>query len=158
MTLLHGNRSEPDTEPDTLWEMTSYLINRISHRYNHNVQSELKALGLTTLNARIIVCLKVYGQLTVNELSIHAIAEQPTMSRALDRMEDDGLISRVAGEQDSRSRVAGLTAKGKAMYLRIMPIMAGANEHLLAGLKAEDQTRLMALLTQVLKQLRKNPI
>lgn len=115
-------------------------------------------MGLTTLNVRIIVCLKVYGQLTINELCVHAIAEQPTMSRALDRLEKDGLISRVVGETDSRSRVVQLMPKAEAMYNNIIPVMNDANEDLLAGLKPNERAQLMTLLMQVLKHIRKNPI
>lgn len=155
---MNADQTKLEEEPGNLWSMTSYLINRISHRYNHNVQAVLKAQGLTTLNGRIIVSLQVYGQLTVNELCVHAIAEQPTMSRALDRLEAEGLISRLVAENDSRARVVQLTAKGEAMCGDIKPVMRVANENLLEGLDPDEREQLRKLLTQVLRQIRKNPV
>ncbi|WP_420413949.1 MarR family winged helix-turn-helix transcriptional regulator [Roseibium sp.] len=152
------NGREGGSEYNKLWNMASYLINRISHRYNKNVHGELKAIGLTTLNVRIVACLKTFEQLTINELCVHAIAEQPTMSRALDRLEQEGLVSRVIRDDDGRSRVVQLTPKGAAMYVDIMPVLRGANEDLLAALDPDERAQFMSLLTRVLKQIRENPI
>ena len=150
--------AELDKENDSLFGMVSYLLNRISHRYNRNVRSELKAIGLTILDVRTLVSLRVYGLLTINELCVHAIAEQPTMSRALDRLELDGLISRDISEGDARLRVVQLMPKGEALCETIMPVLMGANDEMLAGLKQAERAQLVDLLTRVLKQIRKNPI
>lgn len=156
--MLQSNDSGPNEEPDELWKMASYLINRITHRYNHNVRAELKTMGLTTLKVRIIVSLHIYDELTVNELCIHAIAEQPTMSRVLDRLESDGLVSRSVAENDSRSRLVQLTDAGKSLFERIMPVMKDANGELLSCLKPGERTQLLDLLTRLLKHIRQNPI
>ena len=141
-----------------LWAIGSYLINRIAHRYNRNVRGELKALGLTTLNARIVVSLRAFGQLTISELCVHAIAEQPTMSRALDRLERDGLVSRGVGETDGRSRLVRLTPAGERLRERIMPVLDEANDVLLEGLAPPERAELMSLLGRVLERIRKHPI
>lgn len=140
-----------------LGNLASYLLNRIAHRYNHGTHSRLKAVGLTTIATRIIVSLKVYGELTVKELCVHAIAEQPTMSRALDRMEDEKLISRQVSDKDNRVRVVRLTEQGEAVYEKIWPVMVGANEDLLRGISEDDRAALMRILTTILENIRKNP-
>lgn len=138
--------------------MASYLINRITHRYNNNVRAELKAMGLTTLKVRIIVSLHIYDGLSVNELCIHAIAEQPTMSRVLDRLEKDGLVSRFVAENDSRSRLVKLSDAGKSLFGDIMPVMREANKDLLGCLEPGEREELLDLLTKILKHIRQNPI
>ena len=144
-------------KPGRLGHLASYLLNRIVHRYNQTLQSELKQKGLTTIIMRTIVSLKVYGLLTVNELCVHAIAEQPTMSRTLDKMESEGLIARDVSDEDQRVRVIRLTEAGKAFYDEIWPVMTSANEDLLKGVSAEDRAALMRILTQVQENIRKNP-
>ncbi len=144
-------------KPDKLNQLTSYLLNRISHRYNQTILAQLKDVGLTTTSARVIVCLKVHGELTINELCVHAIAEQPAMSRALDRMEEEQLVSRHVGDRDSRVRVIRLTAEGEALYDKIWPTMAIANEELLQGISQQDRDAFMRVLTQILVNIRQNP-
>ena len=141
-----------------LWAMPSYLLNRISHRYSQNIHDCLKERGLTTLNVRIIVALRFYGKLTVNELCIHAIAEQSAMSRALDRLEKEGYISRSVSEKDSRARIVRPLGPAKELFEDIFPVMRDANEEMLAGLSAEERMQLLGLLTKVLKKFRTNPV
>lgn len=148
----------PEEQPDRLWSKVSYLINRISHRYNHGVQAKFREEGLTTLNARIIAALQIYEQLTVSELCVHAIAEQSTMSRALDRLEEGGLISRDSDVSDSRSRVMRLQPKGQQLFSVVMPTFDQANDDLLGALDPGEQAQLRLLLTKVLQNIRKNPV
>ena len=144
-------------EPARLRHLASYLLNRIVHRYNQTLQSELKQKGMTTIIMRTVVSLKVNGALTVSELCVHAIAEQPTMSRTLDKMEAEGLIAREVSEADQRVRVIRLTAAGEALYDNIWPVMIGANEDMLKGISPADRADLMRILTQILESIRKHP-
>jgi DNA-binding MarR family transcriptional regulator len=152
--------ADPDPAPKApgrLGQLTSYLLNRIVHRYNQTLQAELKQKGVTTITMRTVVSLKVYGALTVNELCVHAIAEQPTMSRTLDKMEAEGLIAREVSDKDQRVRVIRLTEAGEAFYARVWPVMTDANEALLEGVSDEDRAALMRVLMQILENIRKNP-
>lgn len=142
----------------SLNEIPSYLLNRITHRYNRNVREALKAAGLTTISTRILITLSIFGKLSVNDLCIHAIAEQPTMSRALDRMEAEGLLTRHAGNKDGRTRIVSLTPAGEALCRKVWPVMAAENEHMMRGIPAEDREVLMRSLGRMLENIRKNPI
>ncbi|UWQ92374.1 MarR family winged helix-turn-helix transcriptional regulator [Aliisedimentitalea scapharcae] len=146
----------PD-RPERLGQLASYLLNRIIHRYNQTLQGELKQKGVTTITMRTVVSLKIYGELTVNELCVHAIAEQPTMSRTLDKMEGEGLIAREISDKDQRVRVIRLTDVGHEFYDRIWPVMTDANEALLKEVSPEDRAHLMRILMQILGNIRQNP-
>lgn len=143
--------------PRRLADLASYLLNRIVFRHNQSVQEKLRAHGHITITIRAVNTLSVYGELTVNELCVHAMAEQPTMSRALDRMEANGLIARSVSEKDSRVRVIRLTPAGEALSREIWPVMTGANEELLAGLTKTERETFMRLLTKVHHSIRKHP-
>jgi DNA-binding MarR family transcriptional regulator len=144
-------------DPARLGHLSSYLLNRIVHRYNQTLQGELKQKGMTTIIMRTVVSLKVNGALTVSELCVHAIAEQPTMSRTLDKMEAEGLVVREVSEADQRVRVIRLSASGEALYDSIWPVMIAANEEMLAGVSPNDRADLMRILTQILENIRQNP-
>lgn len=144
-------------DPARLGHLASYLLNRIVHRYNQTLQGELKQKGMTTIIMRTVVSLKVNGALTVSELCVHAIAEQPTMSRTLDKMEAEGLIVREVSDTDQRVRVIRLSAAGEALYDNIWPVMIGVNEDMLEGVSPHDRADLMRILTQILENIRQNP-
>ncbi len=144
-------------EPARLGHLSSYLLNRIVHRYNQTIQGELKQKGMTTIIMRTVVSLKVNGALTVSELCVHAIAEQPTMSRTLDKMEGEGLIAREVSDTDQRVRLIRLTEAGEALYDNIWPVMIAANDDMLAGVSSDDRADLMRILAQILENIRQNP-
>lgn len=149
----------PDTNPpkNPLTDLPSYLITRIAHRYNQTIHAEVKAMGLTTIATRVIASLQVFGELTINELCVHALAEQPTMSRALDRLEADGIINRSVKDEDNRVRVIRLTSEGQALATKIWPAMQGANDALLDGIPQADRDATMRTLLKVLENIRVHP-
>jgi DNA-binding MarR family transcriptional regulator len=144
--------------PDTLTALPSYLITRIAHRYNQTIRGELKTIGLSTISTRIIASLNLFGELTINELCVHALAEQPTMSRALDRMEAEGLLQRTVKDEDNRKRVVRLTPAGDALTQNIWPVTLNANEQLFSGISKEDQEVTLRTLRKVLGNVRVHPI
>ena len=140
----------------TLENLHSYLLNRITHRYNKSVHKELGAVGLTTITTRILVSLKLLGGLSVNDLCVHAIAEQPTMSRALDRLENEGLVERYADTDDSRIRMVRLTKAGEAKYHDIWPVIADQNQAMMKGISTADQETSRRVLAKMLENIRVN--
>jgi len=146
------------TPPETLTGLPSYLITRIAHRYNQTTHAELREIGLTTISTRILASLAIFGGLTINELCVHALAEQPTMSRALDRLEADGFIKRTVKDDDNRKRVVKLTDTGEAMVPKIWPVMLSANESMLEGISAADREVTLRTLLKVLENIRVHPI
>jgi len=139
-----------------LENLHSYLLNRISHRYNKSIHKELGKIGLTTITTRVLMSLKVLGGLSVNELCVHAIAEQPTMSKALKRLASEGLVESYSDEQDSRIRMVRLTAAGKKTYTKIWPVIAEQNNAMMDGISAADQEIARRVLTKMLDNIRVN--
>jgi DNA-binding MarR family transcriptional regulator len=146
------------TQPKALTGLPSYLLTRIAHRYNQTIHAELKAVGLSTIATRIIASLKIFDELTINELCVHALAEQPTMSRALDRLEADGIINRTVKDDDNRKRVIRLTPDGTALFDRIWPVTLAANEAMLDGISDGDREVTMRTLLKVLENIRVHQI
>ena len=149
---------ETKVPPLSLTDLPAYLITRIAHRYNQTIHAELKAIGLTTTSTRIIASLRVFSELTINELCVHALAEQPTMSRALDRLEIDGIVLRTIKDEDNRVRVIRLTPQGVDLAETIWPVTQSANDRLLDGIPQADREITMRTLQRVLENIRVHPI
>lgn len=138
-----------------LERMPSFLLNHIVHQYHQILQSRLKSVGVSTLKMRIVISLKLFGRLTVNELCGYAIAEQPTMSRALDSLEKQGLVIRQISAEDNRLREVTLTDAGHKAFDRIHPEISRVNESMTEGLTDEQRENLLSALTTVLANLRR---
>ncbi|MEP3276670.1 MAG: MarR family winged helix-turn-helix transcriptional regulator [Stappiaceae bacterium] len=133
-----------------------YLMNRIVHRYNQTAQAAMSERGLTTPKMRVLAALASQGDLTVNELTIFAVAEQSTMSRTLDQMEKADLVTRRTSDRDSRVRQVSITTKGLSVYQSIWPDMLDAESAMLEGLDDKTRAAFVKTLNQILRNIRVN--
>ncbi|MGQ9368228.1 MarR family winged helix-turn-helix transcriptional regulator [Azospirillum sp. ST 5-10] len=87
-------------------------------------------------------------------LSATAVATLTAMdrvqvSRAMARMLDTGLIVRATGRQDRRTAQVSLTAKGRGIYQRIVPLARAFEDRLLTVLAAEECAELDRLVAKL---------
>lgn len=152
---MHSERVIQVRQPriTDLEALPSFLLNHIVHKYNHIVHAQLRSTEVSTLQMRIIVTLHTYGRLTVSELCGYAIAEQPTMSRALDSLETQGLVRREMSDADSRLRLVSLTEGGVAAHARIRPVVIGINDAMTAGFDESQRATLLRQLGMLLTNL-----
>ncbi len=149
-------QNEAPHEGQGLSRFAPYLINRIAHRYNQSLQDAVTELGLTIPKMRVLAALAAMGKLSVNELTVVAVAEQSTMSRTLDQMERDGLINRMKSQADSRMRVVQLTQSGLMAYREVWPQMSEAEDALFVGLSKDQRDGFLDTLSQILLNIRKH--
>ena len=133
-----------------------YLMNRIMRRYNQTLQSRMADYDLSAPRMRALASLAVRDGLTVNELAVYSLAEQPTMSRTLDQLERDGFITRTVSETDSRVRHCSLTDAGREMYQLTWPEMDAAEQAMFEGVSDEDRAHLLATLGRMLGNIKQN--
>ena len=152
--------TKPDENEDASEEALNlfapYLMNRSMHRYNQGLQAEIAPMGLSVSKVRALAALATRGKLTVNELSVYAVAEQSTMSRTVDQMEKDGLIRRTVSAEDSRVRLVSLSDAGRVAYHATWPKMLAAQGVLLEGLNEATRLQFVETLNQILHNVRVN--
>lgn len=154
--MSSGIASSADPGPQMdLENMPSFLLSHIVHEYQRGLQSRLKMAGCSPLKMRIVLSLRCYGQMTVGDLCNFAIAEQPTMSRALDSLEGQGLVRREHSETDNRLRLVSLTESGEGLYERIYPEFIRQNAVMTDGMAAPDRADFIGRLRGVLNNLRR---
>ena len=149
-------REELASNPRALQLFAPYLLNRISHRYYQTIHAELRSVGLTLVQLRTIVVLAAFDELTVKELCVHAMVKQPTMSRALDRMEKEGLVVRSNSTNDRRVRFIRLTEAGRRVFEQVWPVMDRAHDFLFRALSEREREELARMLSKVLEQIRRH--
>lgn len=95
----------------------------------------------------------------VAELKTSALIEQTTLdkmqvSRAVTRLERDGLVGREDDPDDRRGYRLRLLAPGRALYRKIVPMVQAREQFLLEGLSADEREALEAAMALVLQRAR----
>ena len=135
-----------------------YLMNRIMGRYNASLRDEMAGLGLTTPKMRALAVLSVVEAPLIRELAVYAITDPSTLSRALDQLQADGLIRRVADAADSRATRVHITQAGRTLFDNLWPHMAAANARMFRGIGDEERHAFVATLQKMLANIRKHEI
>ena len=103
-----------------------YLLARASFSISSEFHAQVEAAGFTVSEWRILASLSGVKQRTVGELADIVLAKQPTVTKMVLRMVDQGLVMRTACTQDKRQAWVSLTLKGKK---RVTPLLKKAALH-----------------------------
>lgn len=135
-----------------------YLMNRIMARYNASLRDDLREQGLSTPKMRSLAVLSVIDGPSISDLSIYAVVEVSTLSRALDSLEADGLVRRQPDDADSRSYRIHITGDGRAAFQRLWPTMAGQYQRMFKDIAPQDRAQFLATLHQILLNIREHAL
>jgi DNA-binding MarR family transcriptional regulator len=154
---------QPRIAPETerlgdigLSNFAPYLMNRIMGRYNASLRAEMAELGLTTPKMRALAVLSVIEGPLIRELSVYAVVEQSTLSRALDQLAADGLIRREMDADDSRGTRVFITGPGRAAFETLWPHMAAAYARMFRGIADDERRAFVATLHKMLANIRRH--
>ena len=75
---------------------------------------------------------------TMGRLADLTSVDRTTLTRTLGLMESAGLVIRRARESDRRSLTIALTAKGRRMFARILPLTLAETDRALTGFSSEE--------------------
>lgn len=127
-----------------------YLLAQASAEASAQFHGELKKLQIPVLNWRIMASLHPANALTIGKLAGHALANQTTLTRAVDRMERNGLVKRSPSRSDRRQVVVSLTEDGRTLSDRLTELA----KHHEASILAKCSTAEIDNLKKALKVLR----
>ena len=107
-------------------------IMRTAALLDHVVQDALKEFGITPTQYNVLRILRGAGKdgLCGREVGERLISKVPDVSRLLDRMEDQGLMTRERDPADRRHVTARVTAKGLKVLVEVEPTLAALEERL----------------------------
>src|SRR6516164_8438160 len=97
-----------------------HVLNKLSERgASERYQAKL---GITLPEARLIAAVGAFGPFSVMELARHANLDKSQASRAAEALIRQGLVQRQPSASDGRVVLVSLTAEGRALYRKVMPI------------------------------------
>ncbi|HET8728975.1 MAG TPA: MarR family winged helix-turn-helix transcriptional regulator [Alphaproteobacteria bacterium] len=145
------------TEDVPLDDFLPYLINRIAGRLNFDLAEDLRRMGVNQQYWRLLAVLTARDGRTINELAVYTVTPQSTLSRTVDRMEQEGLVAKRGLSGDGRVVTVFLTPAGRNAFDRILPVAMDHCRNATRGLTKDEATTLIRLLKTVLGNIRQSP-
>jgi DNA-binding MarR family transcriptional regulator len=124
----------------------AYLLARASHLISSEFHRQVEASGLTVPEWRVLASLAGGGERTIGELADIVLSKQPTVTKLIARMHDQGWVMRSAGITDRRQALVALSPAGRK---RVQPLLRKARNHearVLASWGESDSQRLKEIL------------
>ena len=134
-------------------EMLPYLMNRVTSRANQLWVKTLREHGLTVGRWQVLSVLSRFDGSRIGTIADLSGGEQPAVSRVIDQMERDGLVSRRPSLQDSRAVEVWITARGREVFTNLMPEADAFVQRMLRNLSAAEVRQLSGLLERIFSDL-----
>lgn len=91
------------------------LLAQASQLISTEFHETVRAHGLSVLEWRVLATMAGSGPLTIGSLAQKSVSKQPTVTRLLDRMEQQGHVERLADPSDRRLTRVRMTPSGRRM-------------------------------------------
>ncbi|MBD0275024.1 MAG: MarR family transcriptional regulator, partial [Acetobacteraceae bacterium] len=98
------------------------LLARAAHAAVQGFAAELRARHVSLPVWRVLAALQARPSETVGGLAEACLLQQPTMTKLLDRMVRDGLVTRAPDARDRRVQRISLTPEGEAMAAELLAV------------------------------------
>ncbi len=135
------------------YEMLPYLMNRVTSRANQLWVRTLREHGLTIGRWQVLSVLTRFDGSRIGTIADLSGGEQPAVSRVIDQMERDGLVTRRPSLQDSRAVEVWITGRGRAIIAELMPEAEAFVQRMLRSLDDREIRQLTALLERLFSDL-----
>lgn len=151
-----GNRSF--SQHSTADDAIPYLLRQVAERLGRSLAEALKPFEQTPSVYRVLIALTRCSPARITELAELTLIETSTLSRTVDRMQSDGLVTRASGSDDGRTVRVAITANGRAFLDRILPAVAAQYVWSIHDVPTRDLRAMRAALKAMLHNLKVSPI
>lgn len=110
----------------------------------------LSNFELTEQQWRVIRTTYLNGELNAQTLASQSAILGPSLSRILNRLEQDGILLRKISPGDQRELVISLSAKGKRLHQKVQPKVQANYDALSSKLSNNKMGQLVGLLDDVI--------
>ncbi len=147
------DRDNPTEANSNTWPLSKrpgFLVRRLYQIHVALFAEECAQFGLTPVQYSLLSALAGRQQADQTSLAADIALDKTTTAGALQRLERRGLLRRTVSGLDRRARVCMLTAKGKALLVKMEPQARRAHRDTIAGLAEHEQNALIELLTRAI--------
>ena len=138
--------------PDFLDRYLPYLLRKADQTLSAPFYAVLARAGVVRSEWRLLSVLEDLGDLRVADLAVATLSPQPTVTHALRRLEDRGLVIKTVDGEDRRQRVVALTPAGSTLTRALIADATHLEAKALAGADGlEDLAQRLRGLTSFLE-------
>ncbi|MBN9144334.1 MULTISPECIES: MarR family winged helix-turn-helix transcriptional regulator [unclassified Novosphingobium] len=132
-----------------LGDFLPYQIYRVSSLMNIRLSGRLKASGINLSQWRVLSVLRSQGQMSMSQIVDRTLMEQPTISRVISQLHNDGMVEREISPEDSRVALVSLSERGRELFDEIAVSAVRHQKIALDGVSKADITALRRALSQI---------
>ena len=119
-----------------------YLLGQANHAVYKEFDREVRAAGLSSIEWRVLATLHDSAPLAISQLALEVLSKQPTVTKLVQRMSEQGWVRLRADPRDQRRRLVAATAAGLAV---VTPLIGKARQHEARTLRSLSDAETMAL-------------
>jgi MarR family 2-MHQ and catechol resistance regulon transcriptional repressor len=144
-TMQTDRRAVADTRGVHVW----LVLWRAYDALRGVAERDIAAQGLGFSDFAVLECLLHLGPLPVNSIGPKVRLTSGSITVAVDRLQDRGLVERRSDPEDARARIVNLTAAGRQLAKRAFASHEKAMESAAAGLDLKERAQLLTLLRKL---------
>ena len=141
-------------EPKFLDDYLAYLLARASHMVSEDFSPTLKANDIDRAQWRILASLSDVDNVAIGRLARIVLLKQPTLTKVLDRMEKDDLITRQHSREDRRSVKIAITETGRHKVRNLVTEARKHEETILETYSSTERENLKKTLMTLITRLK----
>ncbi len=127
---------------------------RVSKDIDRIAQADIASLGLCFTDFGVLEILLHRGPMPVNSIAETVMITSGSMTTAVDRLVDRGLVRRTAHPTDKRVRMVELTAEGRSLIEKAYGEHAQTIERTFEVLSAQERSDLLSILLKLRRHTR----
>lgn len=132
------------------FESLPILLQKARESVVLTARKTLAGFDLTEQQWRVIRTTYLNGELNAQTLASQSAILGPSLSRILNRLEEEGLLLRKVSPGDQRELIISLSAKGKRLHQKVQPKVQANYDALSTKLSAKKIGDLVGLLDDVI--------
>jgi DNA-binding MarR family transcriptional regulator len=155
MTRNRGGATAADpAEPNfSMLESPFYWLVRVTHRYSHDMDGMLKRIGMDVPRWRVLMILTELEPASVSLLAEHGAIKLFTMTKTVQRLELEGMVTTRPRATDARVTEVTLTEKGRDAVARVRAQASRVFHQAFDGIDSADMKKLNQTLQQISRNL-----
>ncbi|MDI4654956.1 MarR family winged helix-turn-helix transcriptional regulator [Xanthobacter autotrophicus] len=105
---------------------------------------------ITRAEWRVLAALGANNGMAAKDIAAYSTLDKMQVSRAVARLEEAGLITRATDDADRRAKILTLTASGRTLFQKIVPLAQAREDYLLEDLDPQERAVLESAMEKVL--------